>query len=59
LPPLSTRPAFTAKLPPLQRTAKCYTQPVPNVNGAGSKGPADGSQPNAAAPPKPTKASNP
>jgi virulence factor Mce-like protein len=53
LPPLRTAPAFTAKLPPLRRDVKCYTQPVPNVNGAGSSGPADGSRPGAAAPPTP------
>ena len=51
LPPLRTRPAFTAKLPPLRRDVKCFTQPVPDVNGAGATGPADGSRPNAAAPP--------
>jgi virulence factor Mce-like protein len=50
LPPLRTRPAFTAKLPPLRRDVKCYTQPVPDVNGAGATGPADGSRPGAAAP---------
>jgi len=59
LPPLSTRPAFTAKLPPLRRDVKCYTQPVPDVNGAGSKGPADGSRPGAPAPPKPSTGGNP
>jgi virulence factor Mce-like protein len=53
LPPLRTRPVFTAKLPPLRRDVKCFTQPVPDVNGAGSTGPADGSRPNAAAPPLP------
>jgi phospholipid/cholesterol/gamma-HCH transport system substrate-binding protein len=51
--PLRTRPAFTAKLPPLRRDVKCYTQPVPDVNGVGSTGPADGSRPGAAAPPLP------
>jgi hypothetical protein len=51
LPPLRTRPAFTAKLPPLRRDVKCFTQPVPDVNGAGAAGPADGSHPGAAAPP--------
>jgi virulence factor Mce-like protein len=53
LPPLRTRPAFTGKLPPLRRDVKCSTQPVPDVNGAGSTGPADGSRPGAAAPPVP------
>jgi phospholipid/cholesterol/gamma-HCH transport system substrate-binding protein len=52
-PPLRTRPAFTAKLPPLRRDVKCFTQPVPDVNGAGATGPADGSRPGAAAPPVP------
>jgi hypothetical protein len=51
LPPLRTRPQFTAKLPPLRRDVKCFTQPVPDVNGVGSTGPADGSRPGAAAPP--------
>jgi virulence factor Mce-like protein len=50
LQPLRTRPAFTAKLPPLRRDVKCFTQPVPDVNGVGATGPADGSRPNAAAP---------
>ena len=50
LPPLRTRPAFTAKLPPLRRDVKCFTQPVPDVNGVGATGPADGSRPNAPAP---------
>jgi phospholipid/cholesterol/gamma-HCH transport system substrate-binding protein len=53
LPPLRTRPVFTGKLPPLRRDVKCHTQPVPNVNGTGSTGPADGSRPGAAAPPVP------
>ena len=53
LPPLRTRPAFTAKLPPLRRDVKCFTQPVPDVNGAGSTGPADGSRPDTTAPPRP------
>lgn len=52
-PPLRTRPAFTGTLPPLRRDVKCYTQPVPDVNGVGSTGPADGSNPNGAAPPIP------
>jgi hypothetical protein len=42
---------FTAKLPPLRRDVKCFTQPVPDVNGAGSTGPADGSDAGASAPP--------
>jgi hypothetical protein len=50
LPPLRTRPAFNAKLPPLRRDVKCHTQPVPDVNGAGSTGTADGSSPDSAAP---------
>jgi ABC-type transporter Mla subunit MlaD len=53
LPPLRTRPAFTAKLPPLRRDVKCHTQPVPDPNGEGSTGPADGSRPGAPAPPIP------
>ena len=55
LPPLRARPAFTGKLPPLRRDVKCFTQPVPDVNGPGSTGPADGSRPGAAAPPEPQR----
>jgi virulence factor Mce-like protein len=55
LPPLRTSPAFAGKLPPINRDAPCYLQPVPDVNGPGSTGPADGSRPNAAAPPAPEK----
>jgi hypothetical protein len=55
LPPLRTRPAFAGKLPPINRDAPCYLQPVPDVNGPDSLGPADGSKPNAAAPPAPEK----
>jgi phospholipid/cholesterol/gamma-HCH transport system substrate-binding protein len=59
--PLSTRPAFPNKVPPLKRSVPCFTQPIPNVNGAGSIGPADGSHPNAAPPALPTdpSANNP
>jgi phospholipid/cholesterol/gamma-HCH transport system substrate-binding protein len=46
LPPLRTRPAFAGKLPPINRDAPCYLQPVPDVNGPDSIGPADGSRPN-------------
>lgn len=53
LQPLRTRPAYTGKLPPLRRDVKCHTQPVPDVNGAGSTGPADGSRPGAPPPPVP------
>src|SRR5204863_3947864 len=59
LPPLRTRPAFTAKLPPLRRDVKCFTQPVPNPNGPGATGPADGSRPGAAAPPIPEASAAP
>jgi phospholipid/cholesterol/gamma-HCH transport system substrate-binding protein len=52
-PPLRTRPAYPNKVPPLQRAAPCWTQPVPNVNGPASIGLADGSRPNAPAPPLP------
>ena len=52
-PPLRTRPAFPNKVPPLQRTAPCYKQPVPDVNGPASIGPADGSHPNGPRPPLP------
>ena len=53
LPPLRTRPAYPNSVPPLHRTAPCYTQPVPDVNGPASVGPADGSRPDAPAPPLP------
>jgi phospholipid/cholesterol/gamma-HCH transport system substrate-binding protein len=54
LQPLRTSPAFPNKVPPLQREVPCYKNPVPDVNGSGSVGPADGSRPNAAAPSIPT-----
>jgi len=50
LPPLSTRPAYGNKLPPLDRSVPCAKSPVPDVNGPASTGPADGSKPDAAAP---------
>jgi ABC-type transporter Mla subunit MlaD len=53
--PLSTRPAFPNKVPPLRRDVPCHTQPVPDVNGPASIGPADGSAPGAAAPPAPAR----
>jgi phospholipid/cholesterol/gamma-HCH transport system substrate-binding protein len=53
LPPLRTRPAYPNSVPPLQRGVPCYTQPVPDVNGSASFGPADGSRPDAPAPPLP------
>jgi ABC-type transporter Mla subunit MlaD len=52
-PPLATRPAYPNRVPPLQRTVPCFTQPIPNVNGPGSIGPADGSRPDAPRPPLP------
>jgi ABC-type transporter Mla subunit MlaD len=52
-PPLRTRPAFPNQVPPLKRSVPCYTQPVPDVNGPASTGPADGSRPNAPKPPLP------
>ena len=51
--PLRTRPAYPNSVPPLKRSVPCYTQPVPNVNGPASTGPADGSRPNAPRPPLP------
>jgi phospholipid/cholesterol/gamma-HCH transport system substrate-binding protein len=51
--PLRTSPAFPNKLPPLQRKVPCHKNPVPDVNGPSSRGPADGSAPDAAAPPFP------
>jgi virulence factor Mce-like protein len=50
LPPLSTRPAYGNKLPPLDRSVPCAKSPVPNVNNAASAGPADGSRRDAARP---------
>jgi hypothetical protein len=50
---LATRPAYPNRVPPLQRTVPCFTQPIPNVNGPGSIGPADGSRPDAPRPPLP------
>jgi phospholipid/cholesterol/gamma-HCH transport system substrate-binding protein len=50
LPPLRTRPAYGNQLPPLDRSVPCSMSPVPDVNNAASTGPADGSNPNAAAP---------
>ncbi len=52
-PPLRTRPAYPNLVPPLRRDAPCYTQPIPDVNGPASIGPADGSDPNGAPPPVP------
>lgn len=52
-PPLATHPAFPNKVPPLKRSVPCWTQPIPNVNGPASTGPADGSRPNASRPPLP------
>jgi hypothetical protein len=51
--PLATRPAYPNSVPPLQRAVPCFTQPVPDVNGPASTGPADGSNPNGPPPPKP------
>jgi ABC-type transporter Mla subunit MlaD len=50
LPPLSTRPAYGNKLPPLVRSVPCEDSPVPNVNDPASIGPPDGASPNAPAP---------
>jgi len=56
LPPLRTRPAYPNRVPPLRRDVPCHTQPVPDVNGPASTGPADGSRPNAPAPATPVAA---
>jgi hypothetical protein len=40
-PPLGTRPAFTAKRTPYKPTVPCYTQKIPDLNGAAT-GPPDG-----------------
>ena len=48
--PTATRPGFPNKVPPLNRSVACEKEPVPNVNGPASYGPADGSHPDAKAP---------
>ena len=50
--PIRTSPAFPGRLPPLRRDRPCHKNPVPDVNGPASVGPADGSAAGAA-PPKP------
>ena len=50
LEPLMTRPAYGNKLPPYDRSVACKDNPVPTINDAASKGPADGKAPNAASP---------
>lgn len=50
LEPLMTRPAYGNKLPPFDRSVPCKDNPVPTINDAASKGPADGQRANAAAP---------
>lgn len=50
LPPLRTAPAYSNQLPPLRRDRPCHANPVPDVNGPASRGPADGSRPDAPAP---------
>jgi ABC-type transporter Mla subunit MlaD len=52
--PLRTSPVFPNKLPPLQRKRPCHKNPVPDVNGPSSVGPADNTQKDAPAPPVPT-----
>jgi ABC-type transporter Mla subunit MlaD len=52
-PPLRTRPAFPGSAPPLRRDVPCHRNPVPDVQGPASIGPADGSRPNAAPTPIP------
>jgi ABC-type transporter Mla subunit MlaD len=53
LAPQRTRPAYGNRLPPLRRDVPCFTQHVPDVNGAASFGPADGSKAGAPPPPVP------
>jgi phospholipid/cholesterol/gamma-HCH transport system substrate-binding protein len=55
-PPLLTRPAFPGAAPPLRRDVACHRNPVPDVNGPASVGPADGSRPSAPAPTAPASA---
>jgi phospholipid/cholesterol/gamma-HCH transport system substrate-binding protein len=54
-PPLGTSPAFPNKVPPLRRDVPCHENPVPDVNGSASQGPADGSAPRAAPPQVPPR----
>jgi phospholipid/cholesterol/gamma-HCH transport system substrate-binding protein len=56
-PPQRTRPAFPGIVPPLRRDVPCYRNPVPDVNGPASVGPADGSRPDAPNPPEPPQGS--
>jgi phospholipid/cholesterol/gamma-HCH transport system substrate-binding protein len=42
--PLGTRPRFPGKRPPYQPDVPCFTQPIPNLDGA-ANGPADGPTP--------------
>ncbi len=58
-PPLRTRPAFPGNPPPLTRDVPCHRNPVPDVNGPASIGPADGSRPNAAPSPVPPISAEP
>jgi virulence factor Mce-like protein len=53
VPPLRTRPAYPNQVPALNRSVPCYSQPVPDVNGSASTGPADGARPDAPPPPLP------
>jgi phospholipid/cholesterol/gamma-HCH transport system substrate-binding protein len=50
LPPLRTRPAYGNRLPATTRSVPCSQSPVPNVNDSAATGPADGSNPDGAAP---------
>jgi phospholipid/cholesterol/gamma-HCH transport system substrate-binding protein len=58
-PPLRTRPAFPGNAPPLRRDVPCHRNPVPDIHGPASIGPADGSRPGAAPPPAPPISSVP
>lgn len=49
-PTTGTSPAFAAKEPPLRRDVRCADNPVPNINGPASRGPADGTRPGKPAP---------
>ncbi len=57
--PQFSSPAFAGVAPPLRRDRPCDRNPVPDVNGPASRGPADGSRPGAAAPPAPQLVSTP
>lgn len=57
--PQRTAPAFTAVPPAVRRDVACADNPLPDLNGPASRGPADGSRPDGAPPAAPTLSSTP